>query len=106
MDGPSSVDGGKHVGQFDERRGARARGGADKPFTVFSGPGGPHAVLTGLHWFERPYPHRGPAFGAVHGEVAAKLAARRHEEAWERAHDVGPAVWNILSKARRAKVAR
>jgi hypothetical protein len=69
-------------------------------FTVFSRLAGPHAVLTGLHWFERPYPHRGPAFGAVHGEVAAKLAARRHEEAWERAHDVGPAVWNILSRAR------
>ena len=69
-------------------------------FTVFAGPAGPHAVLTGLHWFERPYPHRGPALGAVHGEVAARLAARRHEEAWERAHDVGPAVWNILSKAR------
>ena len=71
-------------------------------FTVFSRVEGPHAVLTGLHWFERPYPHRGPALGAVHGEVAAKLAARRHEEAWERAHDVGPAVWNILSRARRA----
>jgi len=70
-------------------------------FTVFSRPDGPHAVLTGLHWFERPYGHRGPAFGAVHGEVAARLAGRRHDEAWERAHDVGPAVWNILSKARR-----
>ena len=69
-------------------------------FTVFAGPAGPLVVLTGLHWFERPYPHRGPAFGAVHGEAAARLAARRHEEAWERAHDVGPAVWSILSKAR------
>ena len=69
-------------------------------FSVFAGPAGPRAVLTGLHWFERPYAHRGPAFGAVHGEVAARLAARRHDEAWERAHDVGPAVWNILSKAR------
>ena len=69
-------------------------------FTVFAGPDGPRAVLTGFHWFERPYVHRGPALGAVHGEVAARLAARRHDEAWERAHDVGPAVWNILSKAR------
>jgi hypothetical protein len=82
-------------------------GGWTPDFTVFAGPGGPQAVLIGLHWFERPYPHRGPAFGAVHGEVAAKLAARRHEEAWERAHDVGPAVWNILSKAKRtARVAQ
>lgn len=69
-------------------------------FSVFSGPGGPVAVLVGLHWFERPYPHRGPALGALFAEEAAKLAARRHEEIWERAHDVGPAVWNILSKAR------
>jgi hypothetical protein len=38
----------------------------------------------------------------VHGAVAARLVARRHEELWERAHDVSPAVWNILSKARRA----
>ena len=69
-------------------------------FSVFSGPGGPSAVVVGLHWFERPYPHRGPAFGAVFGGEAARLAARRHEEIWDRAHDVGPAVWNILSKAR------
>ena len=69
-------------------------------FSVFSGPGGPTNVLVGLHWFERPYPHRGPALGAVFCEDAARLAARRHEEIWERAHDVGPAVWNILSKAR------
>ena len=30
-------------------------------FTVFSNAAGPSAVLTGFHWFERPYPHRGPA---------------------------------------------
>ena len=69
-------------------------------FTVFSGPAGPIAVLLGFHAFERPYPHRGPALGVVHGGAAARLAARRHEEIWECAHDVGPAVWSILSKAR------
>jgi hypothetical protein len=69
-------------------------------FTVFAGPGGPTAVLLGFHAFERPYPHRGPALAALHGPEAARLAARRHEEIWERAHDVGPAVWSILSKAR------
>jgi len=69
-------------------------------FTVFSGIEGPTAVLTGLHRFERPYPHRGPAFAAVHEGDAARLGARRHLEIWERAHDVGPAIWNILSKAR------
>jgi hypothetical protein len=70
-------------------------------FTVFSGPDGPSTVLVGLHRFERPYPHRGPAFASVHGGDAARLGARRHDEVWERAHDVGPAIWNILSKARR-----
>jgi len=68
-------------------------------FTVFSGREGPTAVLAGVHRFERPYPHRGPAFATVHGGDAARLGARRHDEIWERAHDVGPAVWNILSKA-------
>lgn len=75
-------------------------------FTVFSGPEGPTAVLFGLHRFERPYPHRGPAFASVHGEDSARLAQRRHEEIWERAHDVGPAVWNILSKARSSVLRR
>ena len=71
-------------------------------FTVFSGAAGPGAVLSGSHWFERPYPHRGPALAALHHGDAARLAARRHQELWDRAHDVSPAVWNILSKARRA----
>jgi hypothetical protein len=71
-------------------------------FTVFSGPEGPTAVLAGLHRFERPYPHRGPAFATVHGGDAARLASRRHDEIWGRAHDVGPAIWNILSKARQS----
>ncbi len=70
-------------------------------FTVFSQSNGPGAVLTGFHWFERPYPHRGPALSALHFGDAARLAARRHQELWERAHDVGTAVWSILSKAER-----
>jgi hypothetical protein len=71
-------------------------------FTVFSGPEGPTKLLVGQHRFERPYPHRGPAFASVHDGDAARLGARRHEEIWSRAHDVGPAVWNILSKAHRS----
>ncbi len=70
-------------------------------FTVFSGEDGPTAVLTGFHWFERPYPHRGPALASLHHGEAARLSARRHLELWDRAHDVGPAIWNILSKADR-----
>jgi hypothetical protein len=71
-------------------------------FTGFSGTEeGPLAVLTGFHRFEHPHPHRGPALGALHYGAAARLATRRHRELWENAHDVGPAVWSILSKAER-----
>ncbi|MGE0159512.1 MAG: hypothetical protein AB7T31_08855 [Gemmatimonadales bacterium] len=69
-------------------------------FSVFAGTGGPTAVLVGFHSFERPYPHRGPALAALHGPAAARLASHRHAEIWDRAHDVGPAIWSILSKAR------
>lgn len=69
-------------------------------FTVFSNVAGPLAVLTGFHWFERPYPHRGPALSSLHFAEAARVAGRRHAELWETAHDIGPAVWSILSKAR------
>jgi hypothetical protein len=76
-------------------------GGWSPDFTVFSNEKGPQSVVTGFHWFERPYPHRGPALGAIHFADAALLAARRHAEVWEQAHDVGSAVWSILSKAER-----
>ena len=71
-------------------------------FSVFSGGPDPYAVLTGFHWFERPFPHRGPALASLHYGDAARLAARRHEDLWDKAHDVGPAVWSILSKAERS----
>lgn len=76
-------------------------GGWSPDFTVFSDRSGPRAVLTGFHWFERPYPHRGPALASLHFGDAARTGARRHLEVWEKAHDVGPAVWSILSKAER-----
>ena len=76
-------------------------GGWSPDFTAFSGMEGPSAVLIGFHWFERPYPHRGPAFTALHRGSPARLAADRHAELWEQAHDVGPAIWSILSKASR-----
>jgi hypothetical protein len=76
-------------------------GGWSPDFTVFSNEKGPQSVVTGFHWFERPYPHRGPALLAIHFADSALLAARRHAEIWEQAHDVGSAVWSILSKAER-----
>lgn len=68
-------------------------------FTVFGGPSGARAVITGPHWFERPYPHRGPALGALHFGDGARVAHRRHAELWEGAHDIGDAISGILSRA-------
>ena len=77
-------------------------GGWSPDFTVFEADGIPHGVLTGFHWFERPYPHRGPALTSLHGGDAARLAAKRFDEVWRSAHDVGPAVWSILARAERS----
>lgn len=74
-------------------------GGWSPDFTVFVDEAGPQAVLVGFHAFERPYPHRGPALASLHGDDAARLAAARHRELWESGHDVGPALWSILSRA-------
>jgi len=76
-------------------------GGWAPDFTVFVEPEGPRAVLLGFHAFERPYPHRGPALASLHGGDGARLAAIRHRELWESAHDVGSALWSILSRAER-----
>ena len=69
-------------------------------FTVFSDADGPSAVLTGFHWFERPYPHRGPALASLHMADGARLAHRRFTGLWSKAHDIGPALWDILTRAR------
>lgn len=74
-------------------------GGWAPDFTTFVEDGTPRAVMIGFHAFERPYPHRGPAFASVHGDDAARAAASRHQELWASAHDVGPALWTILARA-------
>jgi hypothetical protein len=74
-------------------------GGWSPDFTVFASSGRPHAALTGFHWFERPYPHRGPALASLHGGDAARLVSKRFDDLWSGAHDVGPAVWSILARA-------
>lgn len=76
-------------------------GGWSPDFTVFSPVNEPPVALLGYHWFERPYPHRGPALSTCFQGEGARLAARRHEELWENAHDVGPAVWSLLTRAAR-----
>lgn len=76
-------------------------GGWSPDFTVFADGTGPRWLLSGFHAFERPYPHRGPALASLHGPEAARLAAARHEELWPAAHDVGPTIWTLLSRAGR-----
>ena len=76
-------------------------------FTIFSGealPGGneyPHTLILGLHWFERPFPHPGPALSAVMTGEAVLLAAERFERLWERGHDVSVPVCSAISEALR-----
>lgn len=78
-------------------------GGWSPDFTVFEEAEGPSWVLCGFHSFERPYPHRGPALASLHGSEGARVAARRFDELWDAAHDVGPTVWTLLARADGAK---
>jgi hypothetical protein len=75
-------------------------GGWSPDFSIFFEDDQPHAVVLGFHWFERPFPHRGPAFASVHGPDDARRAHARFDELWSRAHDIGPAVLGILERAR------
>jgi len=63
-------------------------GGWAPDFSIFSGSELPHSTLVGPHWFERPYPHRGPALASVHQGEGARRLARRFHQLWEEAHDV------------------
>ena len=72
-------------------------GGWSPDFTVFSNEKGPQSVVTGFHWVERPYPHRGPALSPM----PIRLAAQGHAEPWKQAHGKCSAVWSILSTGER-----
>jgi hypothetical protein len=74
-------------------------GGWSPDFSVFSGDHHPHSVLIGLHWFQRPFPHRGPAWAARFGAREARWAAGRFAGIWAGAHDIGPAVRRLLERA-------
>jgi len=76
-------------------------GGWSPDFTIFCEGERPLALIAGFHAFERPYPHRGPALLSVHGPEAARLAASRHKEVWNGAHDIGPVLRNLLAGATR-----
>jgi hypothetical protein len=68
-------------------------------FSVFSGAGGPRALLLGLHWVLRPFPHRGPAWLVCFGPEEAHRGHKRFEEIWSGAHEIGPAVLRLLDRA-------
>jgi hypothetical protein len=75
-------------------------GGWSPDFSVFSREGEPTRLLLGLHWFRRPFPHRGPAWAAGFGAREARLAKGRFETIWEQAHDIGTPVLRILENVR------
>ena len=68
-------------------------------FSVFSGQGGPEALLLGLHWIQRPFPHRGPAWMVCFGPEEARRARARFQELWNQAHEIGPAILKLLERA-------
>jgi hypothetical protein len=76
-------------------------GGWSPDFSVFSGTRGPHSLLLGLHWFQRPSLHRGPAWAVCLGETEARHGHRRYQELWEGAHDIGEAILGLLHRASR-----
>lgn len=76
-------------------------GGWAPDFSVFHRKGVPWTLLIGLHWFARPFPHRGPALASVHGSRGAARAAARFTDLWNSAHDVGPAILSLLREAER-----
>ena len=74
--------------------------GWDPDFTVF-GSEQPDTVVLGPHWFERPYPHPGPAFSVVLVGDPARRAHIRFEELWSAAHDLRHPIEELLREALR-----
>ncbi len=73
-------------------------GGWSPDFSIFSGDSGPQNLLLGLHWFHRPFPHRGPAWAVRLGVEEARQAQIRFEGLWKEAHDIGPAIRKLIER--------
>jgi hypothetical protein len=73
-------------------------GGWSPDFTVFFGDRGPQSLLLGLHWFRRPFPHRGPAWAIQLGTEDARRAQVRFHDLWKRSHDIGPAIRRLMER--------
>lgn len=70
-------------------------------FSVFGIAGTASCAIVGPHWFQKPYPHPGPALASIHGPQDARRLAVRFSELWMAAHDIGPAIQAILEGAAR-----
>ena len=68
-------------------------------FSIFSDHSGPQALLMGLHWIQRPFPHRGPAWMASFGPPEARKGLERFNELWNGAHEIGPPIFKLLKRA-------
>lgn len=75
-------------------------GGWAPDFSIFHRYGKPWTLMVGLHWFARPYPHRGPALASLHGSSAAGKAEVRFSELWRGGHDIGAPILELLLEAR------
>ncbi len=67
-------------------------------FSVFSNENGPTALLIGLHWVQRPFPHRGPAWLASFGAPEAGHGRERFDEIWKSAYEIGQPVLRLISR--------
>ena len=56
-------------------------------------------LMIGMHWFERPYPHPGPALGIVLVGGLALRARERFEELWGGAHGLAEPITSVLQEA-------
>lgn len=75
-------------------------------FSIFHGASGPARLILGFHWFQRPFPHPGPALATVHGPADARTVLDRFEAIWEMGHDVRPAIHRLLEQARERSLPR
>ncbi len=68
-------------------------------FSLFRRADASRTLLVGTHWFQRPYPHLGPALASLHLGPPAERMSRRFQEMWDTAHDIGQAVKSALEAA-------
>ncbi|MCY3705918.1 MAG: hypothetical protein OXH08_10485 [Gammaproteobacteria bacterium] len=71
-------------------------------FSVFVDGQGRCELLLGVHWFQIPYPSRGPALAVVYSGGQADGVRERFQEMWDLAHDIGPALRGVFEAAERA----